>query len=110
TLSAIIRFLFCYFFFQAEDGIRYPLVTGVQTCALPIFNLLNESGYLCDIPRAFLEVPNILDLADLDEGILRRVGTGARVVIANHRQRARGWDLSVKLHEFGDSRLAAPTP
>src|SRR5207247_5442557 len=23
--------------FQAEDGIRYPLVTGVQTCALPIF-------------------------------------------------------------------------
>src|SRR5207247_7284014 len=24
-------------FFQAEDGIRDPLVTGVQTCALPIF-------------------------------------------------------------------------
>src|SRR5438105_15774925 len=28
-------FLF-FFFFQAEDGIRDPLVTGVQTCALPI--------------------------------------------------------------------------
>src|SRR5699024_11226946 len=27
------RFLF---FFQAEDGIRYRNVTGVQTCALPI--------------------------------------------------------------------------
>src|SRR5207247_7504406 len=27
----------CIFFFQAEDGIRDPLVTGVQTCALPIF-------------------------------------------------------------------------
>src|SRR5207244_10138329 len=26
-----------YFFFQAEDGIRDDLVTGVQTCALPIF-------------------------------------------------------------------------
>src|SRR5207249_8343849 len=25
-----------YFFFQAEDGIRYRNVTGVQTCALPI--------------------------------------------------------------------------
>src|SRR5690348_18386305 len=25
------------FFFQAEDGIRYGRVTGVQTCALPIF-------------------------------------------------------------------------
>src|SRR5256886_11200102 len=26
----------CVFFFQAEDGIRYLTVTGVQTCALPI--------------------------------------------------------------------------
>ena len=25
-----------FFFFQAEDGIRVRLVTGVQTCALPI--------------------------------------------------------------------------
>src|SRR5207247_3198515 len=29
-------FTFFIFFFQAEDGIRDPLVTGVQTCALPI--------------------------------------------------------------------------
>src|SRR5256885_12318817 len=27
------------FFFQAEDGIRDYKVTGVQTCALPIFTL-----------------------------------------------------------------------
>ena len=27
------------FFFQAEDGIRDIGVTGVQTCALPIFNI-----------------------------------------------------------------------
>src|SRR3989440_8658423 len=26
-----------FFFFQAEDGIRDLIVTGVQTCALPIF-------------------------------------------------------------------------
>src|SRR5438874_7471338 len=26
-----------FFFFQAEDGIRDLYVTGVQTCALPIF-------------------------------------------------------------------------
>src|SRR5699024_11441928 len=32
------------FFFQAEDGIRDRNVTGVQTCALPIFNEL--SGHL----------------------------------------------------------------
>src|SRR6266496_6789302 len=28
--------LLCFFFFQAEDGIRDLYVTGVQTCALPI--------------------------------------------------------------------------
>src|SRR5688500_20378172 len=27
-----------FFFFQAEDGIRDYKVTGVQTCALPIFH------------------------------------------------------------------------
>src|SRR5690606_40657339 len=34
------------FFFQAEDGIRDFHVTGVQTCALPIFMLfgLNRVG------------------------------------------------------------------
>src|SRR3989440_686453 len=28
--------IFFFFFFQAEDGIRDLIVTGVQTCALPI--------------------------------------------------------------------------
>src|SRR2546430_2094533 len=28
------------FFFQAEDGIRDLTVTGVQTCALPIFGIV----------------------------------------------------------------------
>src|SRR6266511_4223252 len=31
-----MSFLFFFFFFQAEDGIRDFHVTGVQTCALPI--------------------------------------------------------------------------
>src|SRR5258708_39428818 len=30
-----------FFFFQAEDGIRDDLVTGVQTCALPIYTILH---------------------------------------------------------------------
>src|SRR2546422_7346663 len=29
---------FFFFFFQAEDGIRDVAVTGVQTCALPIYD------------------------------------------------------------------------
>src|SRR5436189_1005543 len=37
-LCHLIGFLF---FFQAEDGIRDTSVTGVQTCALPIFGSLD---------------------------------------------------------------------
>src|SRR5206468_7328850 len=37
---------FFFFFFQAEDGIRDLIVTGVQTCALPIsvFALTEATG------------------------------------------------------------------
>src|SRR5437879_12365477 len=31
-----MTYFICFFFFQAEDGIRDTSVTGVQTCALPI--------------------------------------------------------------------------
>src|SRR2546430_6292645 len=33
------------FFFQAEDGIRDLTVTGVQTCALPIFSICATCAY-----------------------------------------------------------------
>src|SRR2546422_3844161 len=40
-LSLLVALVFCvlFFFFQAEDGIRDVAVTGVQTCALPIFTI-----------------------------------------------------------------------
>src|SRR2546430_11082916 len=34
----------CLVFFQAEDGIRDLTVTGVQTCALPIWTLSPSLG------------------------------------------------------------------
>src|SRR5687767_15255593 len=34
--TSVIEKMQIIFFFQAEDGIRDKLVTGVQTCALPI--------------------------------------------------------------------------
>src|SRR5205823_7866068 len=43
-LAYIFMLFYCvvcfvyFFFFQAEDGIRDKLVTGVQTCALPIWS------------------------------------------------------------------------
>src|SRR3989440_827624 len=33
-----------FFFFQAEDGIRDLIVTGVQTCALPISRMCRRSS------------------------------------------------------------------
>src|SRR5258707_6138140 len=43
-----------FFFFQAEDGIRDIGVTGVQTCALPIFELAHERlcGALAEVHGA----------------------------------------------------------
>ena len=38
----VFVFVFVFFFFQAEDGIRDHCVTGVQTCALPIWNSANS--------------------------------------------------------------------
>src|SRR5437867_11586500 len=36
-IVSCIFFSVYFFFFQAEDGIRDRTVTGVQTCALPIY-------------------------------------------------------------------------
>src|SRR5437762_8872695 len=46
TLVKLNKFLLIeiFFFFQAEDGIRDTSVTGVQTCALPIFAATNLTG------------------------------------------------------------------
>src|SRR5438093_5727441 len=37
-------FVFFIFFFQAEDGIRDWSVTGVQTCALPIWDPVDRDA------------------------------------------------------------------
>src|SRR2546430_9630810 len=49
---------FTVFFFQAEDGIRYLTVTGVQTCALPISTA--PSSDLCSrwLPTALITTGN----------------------------------------------------
>src|SRR5687767_15198792 len=50
--SCCLLFLFFFFFFQAEDGIRDKLVTGVQTCALPILTSgLSGAGTLAGSKR-----------------------------------------------------------
>src|SRR3712207_8988578 len=90
----------CFFFFQAEDGIRDIGVTGVQTCALPILRgtvlngaVLGSANLIgADLSGAFLDCANLsgpfLDCADLSGALLnhatlsrseeRRVGKECR--------------------------------
>src|SRR5206468_10052109 len=51
-----------FFFFQAEDGIRDLIVTGVQTCALPIFlhSRLIALGLGFEIEPAAARAQNVL--------------------------------------------------
>src|SRR5258708_22677292 len=62
------------FFFQAEDGIRDDLVTGVQTCALPICRITPLAG-----------------------GMM--MGDSGRTSVSSRRARARGshWRLAAGL-------------
>src|SRR2546430_11518689 len=46
-----------YFFFQAEDGIRDLTVTGVQTCALPIFLTFGYSLVNCHVALSRVSQP-----------------------------------------------------
>src|SRR5699024_11880024 len=57
-LSMCSQFNSLFFFFQAEDGIRYRNVTGVQTCALPILVL----HQCCCNPVLLLSCRLLLDI------------------------------------------------
>src|SRR5439155_9751703 len=45
-----------FFFFQAEDGIRAGHVTGVQTCALPIYLPEGVATHDCPVGQVPLHV------------------------------------------------------
>src|SRR5438067_13487341 len=63
------------FFFQAEDGIRDRNVTGVQTCALPIYPSENALGKACFRKRQFA---NALSGCRKNRSEERRVGKECR--------------------------------
>src|SRR6266700_5090555 len=65
---------FC-FFFQAEDGIRGFHVTGVQTCALPIFGPVDAVNHRPDLARDRRRVGAVTAAPRSEE---RRVGKECR--------------------------------
>src|SRR5438876_10678414 len=65
-----------YFFFQAEDGIRDGRVTGVQTCALPIYRSRRNSSYSdLRLFTGMLTLTIVTVVATLAQADTFRVGT-----------------------------------
>src|SRR5712664_3072307 len=75
TVSEIVKgdnSLYLCLFFQAEDGIRDLIVTGVQTCALPI------SGRCASAKRPSVRSPSMDGAATCGSSEERRVGKECR--------------------------------
>src|SRR5690606_40216704 len=67
-----------FFFFQAEDGIRDFHVTGVQTCALPIyaFLLVNDRS-INTVAKAAGKKIAVLDYDEAQKIMVQQVGAQA---------------------------------
>src|SRR5258708_36015286 len=70
------------FFFQAEDGIRDDLVTGVQTCALPIFHLFEAIA----AAHGELEIAD----GDVEHRVAAVAATGGVLVVVRSGERRVG--------------------
>src|SRR2546430_12654826 len=75
-------------FFQAEDGIRDLTVTGVQTCALPIFELADDGA-----ARLLFPLPGALQ-ESLPADVLPRLSLVG--------------ELPLEDHVNGDARVVGP--
>src|SRR5256885_4165259 len=75
----IYMFVVCvfFFFFQAEDGIRDYKVTGVQTCALPIWLDVDDV-----VSQGLASGEGVLNANEVDLGVcLIDIGAGTTDVV-----------------------------
>src|SRR3712207_6898487 len=77
-VGVLLNFLL-FFFLQAEDGIRYIGVTGVQACALPIFSGGVDSAALYPPKKFFGAARNIENGGSLTILATALVETGSRM-------------------------------
>src|SRR5260370_34009654 len=111
-------FILAFFFFQAEDGIRYSSVTGVQTCALPLAFFrcglrLNTGRDLaeifCQSSDGFPAARFVLDTIEpgKNPGVgIRAADSSAEACEGTHRTRCRAFALmgAGAFHAVGHSR------
>src|SRR5256886_5031186 len=77
-----------FFFFQAEDGIRDLTVTGVQTCALPIYELGDRCFNDKDSP-----------LLTCDPAMVKRKSSGATAQSLSTDMKKRYYSKETKLYD-----------
>src|SRR5204862_3122937 len=94
------------FFFQAEDGIRDLYVTGVQTCALPIFQVAAPS--MTEWPSEVPRVPTNRSPTRDARSEERRVGKECRAPWSAYSQKRKirvagtrraGWRVEAALEQ-----------
>src|SRR5699024_12196180 len=101
--------IYIYFFFQAEDGIRDRNVTGVQTCALPIFMIrsnISEGTFpvmhefidfiieeFVDDPRFKMHFVSVKNLKGDQSGDIHLCDTKELFPFYNHAEK-KGFDFS----------------
>src|SRR3989475_4892754 len=73
--------LFDFFFFQAEDGIRDLTVTGVQTCALPIFCCTSPASETISSISASMKASRRSRVCRLGSGSVARKARSLRTVL-----------------------------
>src|SRR6266566_4030483 len=89
-----------FFFFQAEDGIRDYKVTGVQTCALPIFSERRNT-----LP---LNAPGSSDHAGLRHSAAMRIAAHTPAPMNGKRSEyALNFTLTITLTTIAASRMDA---
>src|SRR5690348_17796325 len=83
--------LFFFFFFQAEDGIRDGRVTGVQTCALPIFGSVIGAAYASGVcAKELEEIAGLVRFKDFSRWTLSRFGIFSNDKMARSEERRVG--------------------
>src|SRR6266498_1208268 len=101
-ISLLYAVFLCFFFFQAEAGIRDADVTGVQTCALPILNIgfkqenlltfsldASQAGYkgaalkalYTDLYERFRGLPGVQAATLLDMPLVANSSSSTRVIL-----------------------------
>src|SRR2546429_6041596 len=101
-----------FFFFQAEDGIRDVAVTGVQTCALPIF----VTGSILAISSEEVTVwspelithPTLVDRYDINSVHVRTLQNLLRWLQADSHLRS--LVSGAKRPQFDTTKIAIPRP